>query len=83
MPTTDPTPYEPETRELQQLGVEVLHGARDIHATLAERPELYDVAIVSRPHIPHDAFVVTCRRPSRKPVSRSSSPGARVTLTMF
>jgi GT2 family glycosyltransferase len=53
IPTTDPTPYEPETSELQQLGVEVLHGARDIHATLAERPELYDVAIVSRPHNAH------------------------------
>lgn len=65
MPTTDPTPYEPETSELQQLGVEVLHGARDIHATLAERPELYDVAIVSRPHNAHILDVV-----------RSFNPGA-------
>jgi GT2 family glycosyltransferase len=58
LPTTDPTPYEPETSELQQLGIEVLHGARDIHATLAERPELYDVAIVSRPHNAHLLDVV-------------------------
>jgi O-antigen biosynthesis protein len=58
LPATDPTPYEPETSELQQLGVEVLHSARDIHATLAERPELYDVAIVSRPHNAHLLDVV-------------------------
>jgi glycosyltransferase involved in cell wall biosynthesis len=63
MPTTDPTPYEPETSELQQLGVEVLHGARDIHATLAERPELYDVAIVSRPHNAHLLDVVRSFNP--------------------
>jgi O-antigen biosynthesis protein len=66
LPTTDPTAYEPETRELQQLGIEVLHGARDIHAALAERPELYDVAIVSRPHNAHLLGVVRKFNPRAK-----------------
>jgi GT2 family glycosyltransferase len=58
VPTTDPTPYQPETRELQQLGVEVLYGARDLEAALTERAGLYDAAIVSRPHNAHLIDVV-------------------------
>jgi GT2 family glycosyltransferase len=67
LPTTDPTPYQPETAQLQQLGVEVLYGTRDLEAALADREGLYDVAIVSRPHNAHLIEVV-----------RRLNPGAAV-----
>ena len=50
LPRTDPTPHEPVTSELQQAGIEVLHSVGDIRAVLARRENLYDLAIVSRPH---------------------------------
>lgn len=50
LPRTNPARIEPETTELQQLGIEVLHGVKDIRAALDHRAGLFDAAIVSRPH---------------------------------
>lgn len=50
LPRTNPARIEPETTELQQLGIEVLHGVKDIRAALHQRAGLFDAAIVSRPH---------------------------------
>jgi len=47
---TNPARIEPETTELQQLGIEVLHGIKDFRAALELRAGLFDAAIVSRPH---------------------------------
>ncbi len=67
LPTADPTPVEPDTSELQQLGIEVLHSVLDVSDKLRERRGLYDVAIVSRPtNVP---FL---------PVVRQWNPSARV-----
>jgi glycosyltransferase involved in cell wall biosynthesis len=49
MPHMDKSAPEPATAELQQLGVEVLHGLANHCAKLEERPQLYDAAIISRP----------------------------------
>ncbi|HYI22380.1 MAG TPA: glycosyltransferase [Candidatus Limnocylindrales bacterium] len=50
LPTLDRLPVEPTTGELQQAGIEVLWGVTDIHELLRSRHDLYDVAVVSRPH---------------------------------
>ena len=50
-PLSDPAAREPDTRELQDMGVEVITGdyAR-IDAFLEERRGLYDLVLISRPH---------------------------------
>lgn len=60
LPTADPTPVQPATTELQQLGVEVLYGVTDVDAKLDERANLYHAAIVSRPH--NARFINTVQR---------------------
>ncbi len=50
LPLADHSAPQPATTELEQRGVEVLHGVTDARAKLAERAGLYDAAIVSRPH---------------------------------
>lgn len=50
LPRTNPARIEPETADFQQLGIEVLHGVKDIRAALEGRAGLFDAAIVSRPH---------------------------------
>ncbi len=44
------SPVQPYTRELQQMGVEVIYGAVDMAATLAEIGPGLTAAILSRPH---------------------------------
>jgi GT2 family glycosyltransferase/SAM-dependent methyltransferase/glycosyltransferase involved in cell wall biosynthesis len=44
------TPVEPYTRELQQLGVEVIYGQVDIRAELADMGTSLTAVILSRPH---------------------------------
>ncbi len=50
LPVRDPRPVQPTTRELQQLGIEVLSGVVEAMPVLEERAQLYDAIIVSRPH---------------------------------
>lgn len=50
-PLADSHAYQPDTRELQQKGVEVFFGTGlDIQGFLKSRAGLYDMIIVSRPH---------------------------------
>jgi len=50
LPLTDSRPYEPRTTEMQGRGIEVLHSVTDVDAKLRARADLYDLAIISRPH---------------------------------
>ncbi|HUE88295.1 MAG TPA: glycosyltransferase [Vicinamibacterales bacterium] len=50
LPVLDQTRLEPETTALEELGIEVLYGSAEIEARLAPRADLYQAAIVSRPH---------------------------------
>jgi O-antigen biosynthesis protein len=50
LPILDAAPLEPATTRLQERGIEVLYGVTDIRDTLRARADLYDVAVVSRPH---------------------------------
>jgi GT2 family glycosyltransferase len=50
-PLADGFPYQPETKDLQRMGVEVFYGeGLNLHHHLQERHDFYDVVIVSRPH---------------------------------
>jgi GT2 family glycosyltransferase len=50
-PLSDSFPYQPCTRELQFMGIEVFYGKDlNIYELLQGRREMYDVVLVSRPH---------------------------------
>ncbi|WP_020467178.1 glycosyltransferase [Singulisphaera acidiphila] len=53
LPLNNVTALEPATSELQQLGIEVLHGVKNIRERLSQRHDLYDAILVSRPHNAH------------------------------
>jgi len=50
LPVNDLARHEPATAELQQLGIEVLSGIKNVDEELERRAGLYDAALVSRPH---------------------------------
>ncbi|OGP75689.1 MAG: hypothetical protein A2V86_15425 [Deltaproteobacteria bacterium RBG_16_49_23] len=50
-PLTDGFPYQPGTKALQRMGIEVFYGeGLNLHRHLEERHDFYDVVLVSRPH---------------------------------
>lgn len=50
LPVQDPSPHEPTTTTLQGCGIEVLYDVADPEAAIQERANVYDAAIISRPH---------------------------------
>lgn len=42
---------EPYCTELQQKGIEVIYGPHDMKEFLSERNDMYDIVILSRPHV--------------------------------
>ncbi|MGI8827979.1 MAG: glycosyltransferase [Chloroflexota bacterium] len=64
LPSASPTPYQPPTDELQELGVEVLWGSRDVVAAVRDRASVCDAVIVSRPHNAHLLTVARDANPS-------------------
>ncbi|MHB8647900.1 MAG: glycosyltransferase [Thermomicrobiales bacterium] len=59
LPIHDTAAHEPTTTELQQIGIEVLHGIADADGAIRQRPDLYDAALISRPH--HARFIDVVR----------------------
>ena len=51
IPLTDPTPHQPTTQQLQQLGIEVFYGNHfNVETLFRERAGYYDVVVISRLH---------------------------------
>lgn len=61
VPVGDTARWQPETEELQQLGIEVLYGQLKLADLLENRKALYPMVLISRPHNAAAVMPLVCK----------------------